>query len=102
QRDAARYQERQGPHQQPGPQNYAPARLCHQPEPPMADRKGIRMAEANRPPAPGKVARPGESGLAIRLQLRGAQPDPATEIDSSTTCKAQGTVCLNSGCKPRG
>jgi transposase len=43
-RDAARYQERQRPHQQSGPQNHAPARLCHQPEPPMADRKGIRMA----------------------------------------------------------
>jgi hypothetical protein len=101
-RDAARYQERQRPHQQPGPQNHAPARLCHQPPPPMADRKRIRMAEANRPAAPGKVARSGESGLAVRLQLRGAQPDPATETDSSTACKAPGAVCLNNACKPRG
>jgi hypothetical protein len=55
--DAARYEERQKTHQQPGPQNHVPARLCRQPEPPMADRKGIRMAEANRPAAPGQVAR---------------------------------------------
>ena len=37
-----------GRSEQPGPQNHAPARLCRQSEPPMADRKGIRMAEANR------------------------------------------------------
>ena len=88
--------------QQPGPQNHAPARLCHQPEPPMADRKGIRMAEANRPAAPGQVARAGESGLAVRLQLRGAQPDPAAATDGSTTGNAPGAVCLNNGCGPRG
>ena len=88
--------------QQPGPQNHAPARLCHQPEPPMADRKGIRMAEANRPAAPGQVARSGESGLAVRLQLRGAQPDPAAATDGSTTGNAPGEVCLSNGCEPRG
>ena len=101
-RDAARYQERQGPQQQPGPQNHAPARLCHQPEPAMADREGLWLAEANRPAAPGQVARPGESGLAVRLQLRGAQPDPAAATDGSTTENTQGAVCLNNGCGPRG
>src|ERR1700678_4431501 len=100
-RDAARYQERQRPHQQPGPQNHAPARLCHQPEPPMADRKGLRVAEANRPAATGQVTRPGESGLAVRLQLRGAQPDPAAATDGSTTGNAPGEVCLSNGCEPR-
>ncbi len=35
-----------------------------------------RMAQANRPAAPRKAARPGERGLAVRLQLRGTQPDP--------------------------
>ena len=32
----------------------------------------------------GEVARPGESGLAVRLQLRGAEPDPAAATDGST------------------
>jgi hypothetical protein len=60
------------------------------------------MAEANRPAPPGQVARPGESGLAVRLQLRGAQPDPAAATDSSTTGNAPGEVCLSKGCEPRG
>jgi len=59
------------------------------------------MAQANRPAAPGQVARPGESGLAVRLQLRGPQPDPDAETDGSTTSKAHGAVCLNHECGPR-
>jgi transposase len=81
---------------------HAPARLRHQPESPMAGRKGIRMAEANRPSAPGQVEGAGESGLAFRIQLRGAQPDPAAAIDGSTTGNAPGAVCLNNGCGPQG
>ena len=56
-----------GTAQQPGPQNPTTARLCRQSEPAMAGRKGLRMAEANRPAAPGQVARSGKSGLAVRL-----------------------------------
>ena len=64
--------------------------------------KGLRMAEANRPAAPGQAARLGKSGLAVRLQLRRAQPAPAPETDGSTTTgKAQGAVCLNPDLKPR-
>src|ERR1019366_3381231 len=90
------------PHQQPGPQNNATAWLCCQPEPAMAGRERLRVAEANRPVAPGQAARVGESGLAVRLQLRGAQPDPAAATDGSTTGNAPGEVCRSSGCKPRG
>jgi hypothetical protein len=60
------------------------------------------MTEANRPAPPGQVARPGESRLAVRLQLRSAQPDPAAATDSSTTGNAPGEVCLSKGCEPRG
>ena len=49
QRDAACYQERPRPHQQPGPRNHAPARLCHQAEPPMADRKGFGWLKQTGP-----------------------------------------------------
>jgi transposase len=101
-RDAACYQERQGPPQQPRRHNHTTARLCCQPEPAMDGREGIRMAEANRPAAPGQAARLGESGLAVRLQLRGAQPDPATATYGSTNGKAPGEVCLSNGREPRG
>jgi hypothetical protein len=67
----------------------------------MAGREGFRIAEANRPAAPGQVARPGESGLAIRLQLRGAQLDPVAATDGSTPGNAPGAVCLSNGCRPR-
>jgi hypothetical protein len=94
--------ERQGAAQQSGPQNHAPARLFRQSGPAMAGRKGLWMAEANRPAAPGQAARSGESGLAVRLQLRGAQPDPAAATDGSATGKPQGEVRLSNGCEPRG
>src|SRR6201984_2366656 len=68
-RDSSHHQEQQKPLQQPGPQNHAAARLCDQSEPPLADRKGLRMAEADRTAAPGQAARIGESRLAVRLQL---------------------------------
>jgi hypothetical protein len=42
-----------------------------------------------------------KSGLAVRLQLCGAQPAPAPETDGSTTTgKAQGAVCLNPDLRP--
>ena len=44
----------------------------------MADRKGIWVVETNRPAPPGQVARTGKGGLAVRLQLRRTQPDPAS------------------------
>ena len=43
-----------------------------------------------------------ESGLAVSLQLRRAQPDPTSQTRSSTTRKAQGAVCLNYGYGHRG
>ena len=58
------------------------------------------MAEANGPATAGQVARPGKSRLAVRLQLRGAQPDTATATDGATADKAPGEVCLNHGCRP--
>jgi hypothetical protein len=48
----------------------AASRLRHQPEPPMADREGLRMAQADRPAAPGEAARTAQGRLAVRLQLR--------------------------------
>ena len=68
----------------------------------MADCEGLRLAQADRTAAPGQAARLGESGLAVRLQLRGAQPDPAAATDGSTTGNAPGEVCLNNGCEPPG
>src|ERR1035437_8528197 len=84
--------------QQPGSQNHAALRLCSKPEPPMAGGEGIWLAETDRSAAPGEVARAGESGLAVRLQLRGTQPAPAAEADRTTTTgKAAGAVCLKPG-----
>ena len=61
----------------------------------MAGREGLRMAHANRPATPSQAARLGESGLAVRLQLRSAQPDPDAETDGSAACNSEGAVCLN-------
>ena len=58
--------------QQSGPEDNTAARLCHQPEPALAGREGIWLAETDWSAASGKVARAGESGLAVRLQLRRA------------------------------
>ena len=58
--------------------------------------------EADRTAAPGQAARSGERGLAVRLQLRGAQSDPVAAIDGSTAGNAPGAVCLNSGYTSRG
>src|SRR5206468_7299411 len=68
----------------------------------LADRKGFWVAEADRPTAAGQVAPSEESGLAVSLQLRRAQPDPTSQTRSSTTRKAQGAVCLNYGYGHRG
>ena len=58
----------------------------------MADCEGLRLAQADRTAAPGQAARAGEGGLAVRLQLRGAQPDPAAETQGSTKGNSQGAV----------
>jgi hypothetical protein len=64
----------------------------------MAGREGIRLAETDRPAAASKVARFGESGLAVRLQLRGAQPAETVQADRTTTTgKTAGAVCLKQG-----
>jgi hypothetical protein len=56
------------------------------------------VAEADRAAASGEAARTGEGGLAVRLQLRRAQPVAAAEADGPVTGKAPGAVCLNRGC----
>src|SRR6266851_5442539 len=92
------YEEREGPPQQSGSSYHAAARLCHQPEPQMAGRERLRMAEADRPAASGQVTWTGEGGLAVRLQLRRPQPDPAAQAHGATrTGKAQGAVRLKAG-----
>jgi hypothetical protein len=102
-RDATCYEERQRPRRQPGPQDHAPARLRHHPEPALAGGERLRMAEARRSATPGQVARLGESGLAVRLQLRRAQPDSSAAPDIAPgACKAQGTVCPGNGCGASG
>ena len=60
----------------------------------------LRMAEANGLATADQVARPRESGLAVRLQLRSAQPDPTAATDGATADKAQGEVCLNNDYRP--
>jgi transposase len=50
-------QEREGTPFEPRPPNHAASRLRYQPEPPMADRKGIWMAQADRSDPPGEAAR---------------------------------------------
>jgi transposase len=73
--------ERQGTAQQHRSQDDAALRLCHQRKPALAGGENIRLAQANRAAAAGEVARTGQSGLAVRIQLRGAQPDAATQAD---------------------
>ena len=48
-------EERQGPRQQRGSENHTPARLCRQPEPSLADRKELRVAEADPASASGEL-----------------------------------------------
>ena len=67
----------------------------------MAGREGLWMAETDRPAEASQATRSGESGLAVRLQLRRTQSDPAAATDGSTTRNATGKVCLSNGCRPR-
>src|ERR1700736_3422110 len=53
----------------------------------MAGGETVRVAETNRATEEGEVARPGEGGLAVRVQLRGIQPDPNPET--------AGAVCMS-------
>lgn len=75
--------------------------MHHQPESPLAGGEGIRVAQVNRPAAPGQATRTGKGGLAFRLQLRRAQPDPAAEANGSTSGKAQGAKKATSGISGR-
>ena len=60
------------------------------------------MAETDWPPTPSQTAGLGESGLAVRLQLRGTQPDPVAATNGSATGNAPAELCLRNGCEPRG
>jgi hypothetical protein len=62
---------------EPRPQNHAASRLRHQHEPPMAGRKGIWMAQADRSDPPSEAARTAQGRLTVRLQLRSPQPHAA-------------------------
>jgi transposase len=77
------YKEQQEPPLDPRPQNHPPCRLRHQPEPPLAGRKGLRLAETNWPAAPGEAARSAQGGLAVRLQLRRAQLMQTPQADGT-------------------
>src|ERR1019366_6395122 len=83
---------------QPRPPNHAASRLRRQPEPPMADRKRIWMAQADRPDAPGEAARTAQRRLAVRLQLRSPQPDAAAQADRpKSRARPQAAVRLKFG-----
>ena len=56
------------------------SRLRHQLEPPMAGRKGIWLAQADRSDAPGEAARTAQRRLAVRLQLCCPQSDAPTQV----------------------
>ena len=89
-------QERQQPRQQPGSENHPPARLRRQSQPPLVNRKELRLAQADRTTAPGQTARTEQGRLAVRLQLRRAQPAALAQAARATTAiNAQGAVCLN-------
>ena len=45
------------------------------------------MAEANRTPEESKTARAGESGMVVRIQLRGLQPGPYPETTGAECMK---------------
>jgi hypothetical protein len=66
-----------------------------QPQPTLADREELRMAKADRTAATDEVARAGQGGLAVRLQLRGTQPaPPAQAVRSATNSDVPRTSCL--------
>jgi transposase len=69
-RDPACEREQQRTPLEHRPENDTPPGLCPQPEPALAGREGLRLAQADRPTAPGQAARTGKGGLAVRLQLR--------------------------------
>ena len=64
-------------------------------------RTALWVAEAGRANAAGEVTRAGECGLTVRLQLRSAQPDPASQTYCSTIGNTQGAACLNRACRHR-
>ena len=71
----AHHQERQEPQQQPGPQNDRGSLVMRirSIEPPLADsKKWLWVVEANWSASASQVARTGEGGLAVRVQLRRA------------------------------
>jgi transposase len=59
QRHRACSEERQRASFQPRPKNHPARWLCHQPQPPLADREDLRLAEADRPTRSGQAARSG-------------------------------------------
>jgi hypothetical protein len=75
----ARDQQQRESSQYSRPPYHSAAGLCNQPQPKVADREELRMAEADRTAATDEVARTGQSGLAVRLQLRRSQPAPPAE-----------------------
>ena len=91
QRYRACVEERKGTPLEPRSKNHPARRLCDQPQPPLVDRKDLRLAQADRPTCSGKAARSGEGRLALRLQLRRPQPAPAaiaSPTNANWTCRS--------------
>ena len=53
----------------------------------MVGGEAVRMAEADWAFEEGETTRAGESGLAVRVQLRGLQPDPYPETAGAERMK---------------
>jgi transposase len=62
-------------------------------DPPLAGREGLCMAQADRPHPPGEAARTAQGRLAVRLQLRRAQPMPAAQADRPERRVRPGESC---------
>src|SRR6202011_386965 len=86
---------------EPRPQNHAASRLRPQPEPPMAGRTGIWVAQADQSDPRCEAAGTAQGRVAVRLQLRRPQPHASAETDSPwTTGKPPGAVRLKAPGEP--
>ncbi len=97
QRHGACTKERKRPPLQPRQKNHTARRLRALTQSPMADRKDLRLAEADRTAGPGEAARTGQGRLGLRLQLRRPQPAaPASAHRKPDRAKPAAEVRLKS------
>jgi transposase len=83
-------EEREGTPLEPGRKNHPALWICAQPQPALANREDLRLAQADRPTRSGEAARSCQGGLGLRLQLRRPQPAPAAKAH----CKPAPTAAL--------